>query len=160
MVHACGAPPHFLLIVRHRLNQTSSKQGIGWRGLVNWPAFSPEFNPMNFWLWGHLKSLMYSASISDLEGIIATGRESLSGKLHETRDFRQIEHIYAWDCWKLCRNAWQINKTSAVEIKRISPMFQQTLFSGRVLTGSFSRIQLNTIPLLTVLNKCTEHRKK
>jgi hypothetical protein len=62
-----GAPPHFLLIVTQHLNQTFGEQWIGRGGPVNWPARSPDLNPSDFWLWGQLKSAVYSARVSDLE---------------------------------------------------------------------------------------------
>jgi hypothetical protein len=37
---------------------------------VNWPAQSPDLNPLEFWLWGHLKALEYSARINDLEVLL------------------------------------------------------------------------------------------
>jgi hypothetical protein len=62
-----GAPPRFICIVRQHLNQTFSEQWIGSGGPVNWPARSPDLNPLGFWLWGHLKTLVYLAPINDLE---------------------------------------------------------------------------------------------
>jgi hypothetical protein len=47
-----GAPPHFLPIFRQHLNQTFGEKWIGWRRPVNWPAHSPDFNTLDFWLWG------------------------------------------------------------------------------------------------------------
>jgi hypothetical protein len=47
---------HFLRIVRQHLNQTFGEQLIGRGGPVNWPARSPVLNPLDFWLWGHLKT--------------------------------------------------------------------------------------------------------
>jgi hypothetical protein len=58
--------PHFLCIVRQHLIQTSGEERIARGDPVNWPAPSPDLNPLNFWLWEHLKSLVYSAPISDL----------------------------------------------------------------------------------------------
>lgn len=44
---------HFLGIVPHKLNQSFGKQWT-WRGdPVNWPARSPDLNPLDFWLQGH-----------------------------------------------------------------------------------------------------------
>jgi hypothetical protein len=45
-----GAPPHFLRIVRQHLNQTFGEQWIGRGGSVNWPARSPDLNPLDFWV--------------------------------------------------------------------------------------------------------------
>jgi hypothetical protein len=62
-----GAPPHCLRTVRQHLNQTFGEQWIGRGGPVNWPARSPDLNSLDFWLPGHLKALVCSAPISDLE---------------------------------------------------------------------------------------------
>jgi hypothetical protein len=60
-----GAPPHFLHTIRQYLNQTFQWKWIGCKGLVNWPAWSPDLNPLDFWLWEHLKTLVYSVPVSD-----------------------------------------------------------------------------------------------
>jgi hypothetical protein len=72
-----GPPPHFLLIVKQHQNQTFGEQWIGCGGPVDWPARSPDLNPLDFWLWGHLKTLVYSAPINELRGITATSRDIL-----------------------------------------------------------------------------------
>jgi hypothetical protein len=41
-------------------------QSIGREGPVNWPAWFPDLNPPDFWLWKHLKTLKYSAPINNL----------------------------------------------------------------------------------------------
>jgi hypothetical protein len=82
-----GASPHFLCIVRQRLNQTFGEQWIGSGGPVNWPARSPDLNPLDFWLWVHLKILLYSAPISDLE-VLEQRLENACQDI-ETRNFRQ-----------------------------------------------------------------------
>jgi hypothetical protein len=61
-----GAPPHFLPIVRQHVNQTFGEQWIGLGGPVNRPTRSSDHDPLDVWLWGHLKMLMYSALISNL----------------------------------------------------------------------------------------------
>jgi hypothetical protein len=60
-------PPHFLPVVRQYLNQTFGEHWIGCGGPVNWPARSPYLNPLDFWLWGYIKTLVYSVLINDLE---------------------------------------------------------------------------------------------
>jgi hypothetical protein len=61
------APPHFLPTVRLHLNQTFGEQWIRHGSPANWPARSPDLNPLNFWLWGHLETLVCSEAINDLE---------------------------------------------------------------------------------------------
>jgi hypothetical protein len=129
--------PHSLYIVRQHLNQTFGEQWIGCGGAVNWPARSPDLNPLDFWLWGHLKTLVYSAPINDLRGITATSTGCLSGDSSETRNFRQSAHFCAMKSWKLCWNAWEPCRASAVEITRKSPISQQALTSGHMLIGTF-----------------------
>ncbi|KAJ4448490.1 hypothetical protein ANN_10506 [Periplaneta americana] len=36
-------------------------------GPIAWPPRSPDLNPLDFYLWGHLKSLVYSYPVPDLE---------------------------------------------------------------------------------------------
>ncbi|KAJ4439818.1 hypothetical protein ANN_07946 [Periplaneta americana] len=42
---------------------------IGRGGPVAWPSRSPDLNPLDFYLWGHLKSLVYSSPVPDLESL-------------------------------------------------------------------------------------------
>lgn len=50
-----GAPPHYALPVREFLDQTFTDQWIGRRGFVEWPARSPDLNPLDFFM-GLLKN--------------------------------------------------------------------------------------------------------
>ncbi|KAJ4448558.1 hypothetical protein ANN_10576 [Periplaneta americana] len=38
-------------------------------GPIAWPPRSPDFNPFDFYLWGHLKSLLYSSPVPDMESL-------------------------------------------------------------------------------------------
>ena len=50
-----GAPAHFSLIVPDTLAGIYHDRWIGRGGPVPWPARSPDLNPLDFYLWGHLK---------------------------------------------------------------------------------------------------------
>lgn len=54
-----GAPPHFAVNVRDYLDQTFPDQWIGRRGSIEWPARSPDLSPLDYFLWGYLKSKVY-----------------------------------------------------------------------------------------------------
>lgn len=54
-----GAPPHYGNAVRNYLNNIFPRKWIGRRGTVEWPARSPDLSPLDFFLWGHLKSRVY-----------------------------------------------------------------------------------------------------
>jgi hypothetical protein len=58
-----GAPPHFNLAVRDVLNNTSHGQLIGRGGPTAWPPRSPDLNPLDFYLWGRLNTLVYAAPV-------------------------------------------------------------------------------------------------
>ena len=60
-----GAPPHFSIVARQFLNRAYLHRWIGRAGPVPWPPRSPDLNPLDFYLWGHLKSLVYSTPVPD-----------------------------------------------------------------------------------------------
>lgn len=62
-----GAPPHFCVPVRDHLNAHFRNQWIGRGGPVPWPARSPDLNPLDFYLWGHLKTLVYNSQIDTVD---------------------------------------------------------------------------------------------
>ena len=62
-----GAPPHFSIAVRNYLNATFPLRWLGRGGPVEWPARSPDLNPCDFFLWGHLKDLVYQTEVPDVE---------------------------------------------------------------------------------------------
>ena len=40
---------------------------IGRRGPVEWPATSPDLTPLDFYLWGHLKAMVYEVEIQNMD---------------------------------------------------------------------------------------------
>lgn len=55
-----GAPPHNALRVRNLLDRRYPGRWIGRGGPVAWPPRSPDLNPLDFFLWGHLKGKVYN----------------------------------------------------------------------------------------------------
>jgi hypothetical protein len=53
-----GAATHFSLAVRDVLNNTYHGGWIGRAGPTAWPPRSPDLNPLYFYLWGHLNTLV------------------------------------------------------------------------------------------------------
>lgn len=60
-----GAPAHFSHMVRDYLNVTFQGNWIGRGGPIPWPPRSPDLNPCDFYLWGHLKQQVYSTPIAN-----------------------------------------------------------------------------------------------
>ena len=69
-----GAPPHFASSVRDFLKQQFQNRVISRGCDVVWPPRSPDLNPLDYWLWGMLKSKIYSrikpTSIEHLKELI------------------------------------------------------------------------------------------
>jgi hypothetical protein len=61
-----GVPLHFSLVLRAFLNDRFPRQWIGRGGPTEWPARSPDLNPLDFYMWGHLKSVVYTTPANDV----------------------------------------------------------------------------------------------
>jgi len=67
---------HFSRVARDYLNQNCGQKWIGRGGPVAWPPRSPDMNPLDFYLWGHVKSIVYKNApnnIADLRQRIIRG---------------------------------------------------------------------------------------
>lgn len=62
-----GAPAHYTIQVREFLNEAYPNRWIGRGAPVAWPARSPDLNPLDFFLWGHLKTLVYDSPVDTIE---------------------------------------------------------------------------------------------
>ena len=65
-----GAPSHFSLAVRDQLDQRFDQQCIGCGGPLAWPARSPDFIPLDYYLWGYMKSLIYETPVASEEDLL------------------------------------------------------------------------------------------
>ena len=62
-----GAPPHWSTNVREFLNNTFPQRWIGRGGWVSWAPRSPDLAPPDFFLWGHIKNLVYAKQHDNIE---------------------------------------------------------------------------------------------
>ena len=62
-----GAPPCFSRVARQFFNQHFANKCIGRGGPIARPARSPDLNPLDFHLWGHLKSIVHATWIENAE---------------------------------------------------------------------------------------------
>ncbi|KMQ84872.1 hypothetical protein RF55_16973 [Lasius niger] len=65
-----GTPPHFSLDVREYLDQNFPNRWIGREDPIAWPARSPDLNPLNFFFWGYVKSLVYETPVLGEEDLL------------------------------------------------------------------------------------------
>lgn len=64
-----GAPPHYARQVTTYLDTTFRERWIGRNGTIHWPARSPDMTPLDFFLWGYLKGLVYFTQPTDLDDL-------------------------------------------------------------------------------------------
>ncbi|KAJ8910240.1 hypothetical protein NQ315_002564 [Exocentrus adspersus] len=65
-----GAPPHFSANVRQHLTENFPGQWIGRQGPTAWPPRSPDLTPMDYFLWGTVKSDVYSYAATTQEDMV------------------------------------------------------------------------------------------
>jgi hypothetical protein len=65
-----GTPAHYSRLVTH-LNLTFPERWIGRDGHVQWPPRSPDFTPLDFCLWGWMKSKVYKENVNTRDEFVA-----------------------------------------------------------------------------------------
>lgn len=67
-----GCPAHTTRDVRGYLDEEYPRRWIGRLGPIAWPPRSPDLTPLDFYFWGHLKSLVYDkrAPVNSKEELI------------------------------------------------------------------------------------------
>jgi hypothetical protein len=66
-----GAPAHYGEDVRQWLNATNPERYIGCGRPITWPSRLPDLTPMDIFLWGHLKELVYAVPPRTIEALMA-----------------------------------------------------------------------------------------
>ncbi|GFU38724.1 uncharacterized protein TNCV_970551 [Trichonephila clavipes] len=61
----------FLSYVCTYPNATFGAQWIGCGGPVTWPPRSPDLSSLDYFLWGHLKNLIYATPLDSDEDLVA-----------------------------------------------------------------------------------------
>lgn len=64
-----GAPAHYGHRVRQYLDNVFPRRWIGRRGAVEWPARSPDLNPLDYFFWGHMKNVVYKKEPTDVQNL-------------------------------------------------------------------------------------------
>ena len=92
-----GAPPHWSHQVRDWLNENLADRWIGRGGPrdsnIPWPPRSPDLTPMDFYLWGHIKSKVYVRNyrnLGELKSSISAAFEEVSAE-HVSGSVRSFE---------------------------------------------------------------------
>ena len=62
-----GAPPHFSRFVTDVLNERFPDAWIGRGGPIPWPPRSPDLSPLDIFLWGYIKNIVYAEKIRNIQ---------------------------------------------------------------------------------------------
>lgn len=65
-----GAPAHFFRDVRQLLDEQYPNRWIGRGGPITWPARSPDLSPLDYFLWGTMKDLIYTTPVESEEDLV------------------------------------------------------------------------------------------
>lgn len=87
-----GCPAHFHRVVRDYLDDAYPNRWIGRRGTIEWPPRSPDLAPNDFFLWGHLKSVVFRTpphSVDELKTRITRACHEIS-----TETFRKVREEF------------------------------------------------------------------
>lgn len=60
-----GAPAHWSIDVRRYLDVAYPNKWIGRGGPMRWPARSPDLNICDYFLWGHIKQIVYRNDVQN-----------------------------------------------------------------------------------------------
>jgi hypothetical protein len=73
-----GAPPHWSNIVRTALKNSFPNRWIGRGGPIARPPCSPDITPLDFFFWGYVKDIVYSARVPDINNLRASIVEAIA----------------------------------------------------------------------------------
>ena len=60
-------PPHFSCFVTDVLNERFPDSWIGRGGPIPWPPRSPDLSPLDCFLWGYIKNIVYDEKIRNIQ---------------------------------------------------------------------------------------------
>lgn len=98
-----GAPAHNSQQVRNYLNATFQDKWIGREGPVAWPARSPDLSPLDFFLWRHLKSMVYETRVASEEKLIARIIAAAGEMKDDSNVFARVRRSLIRRC-RLCKD--------------------------------------------------------
>ena len=88
--------------MQNNLKVTYPNRWFGRRVPVQWPAWSPDLMPLDYFLWGSMKCLVLGTPVTSEEGFIERVRgeiESLARKPHILSHVYEAQHRL---CMRLC----------------------------------------------------------
>lgn len=88
-----GAAPHYSKTARDIVENQFPHRWIGRRGTIEWPPRSPDLTPLDYFLWGYLKSKVYLTRPSDL-GELRDRIIEECARINRDMIRRSVDHFY------------------------------------------------------------------
>lgn len=88
-----GAPPHWGINVRNILDEVFPQRWIGRGGPTEWPPRSPDLTPLDFFLWGYLKTKVYRTPVQNLQEL-QTRIEQECALIEDEMIQNAVENVY------------------------------------------------------------------
>lgn len=95
-----GAPCHYHVEVRDFLNAEFPERWIGREGAIAWPPRSPDLTPMDFYVWGFMKNIVYGPGRPEIQNI-----NELRQRVHEAAEQVRQQNAMERACQSLLRRA-------------------------------------------------------
>jgi hypothetical protein len=73
-----GAPPHFCHHDRNHVDREMAGRWVSRGGPFTWSPRSPDLTPLDFFLWGYVKNILYQCKINDLQHLKACIRDAVA----------------------------------------------------------------------------------
>ncbi|CAK9803084.1 hypothetical protein ANTQUA_LOCUS3575 [Anthophora quadrimaculata] len=80
-----GCPAHQRLTVRNFLNEQFPNRWIGRSGPILWPPRSPDLTPVDYYVWGCMKDLVYAEEIRNKNHVIRKIEEAATKMKQEMK---------------------------------------------------------------------------
>ena len=88
--------------MRQLLNNFYGDRWIGREAVIHRPLRSPDLNPTDFYFLGHLKSLVYSAPVNNIDDLrqssIAKYSNTICNKSGKPQSVNNVENKYVCIC--------------------------------------------------------------
>ena len=99
-----GAPPHYSRLAREYLHSSFPNRWLGRGGPVAWPPRSPDLTPLDYYIWGHMTTLVYETKVDSRAELRA--RIFFSGRTNTKPSGQNcFSHSITVDtCWKCLAN--------------------------------------------------------
>jgi hypothetical protein len=95
-----GAPAHFDRVVRDHPNERFHERWIGRGGPVPWLSRSPDLTPLDFYLWEHLKTVVYATTVNDAEDLCECVQNACQVIRNDNLVFERIRQSCSGMCAK------------------------------------------------------------